>query len=174
MSILESGRQELLDFVNEIPEELSNTQVSPDTWTILEVLEHLVLIEKVIAKQFENLLREGSDRETPEHPVYRSAKRFPAVEAPDYVRPIGKYKSLAEAKAGLEQSRQYLFKVIEQVEDPTILEKRSFKHPYFGHLQLKQWLDFIGYHERRHLDQIKEILEMLSSESAHSKDSKTY
>ncbi len=170
MSVLESGRQELFDVVNEIPEELSHAQVSPDTWTILEVLEHLVLIERVIANQFENQLSEGKDREIEEHPVYRSAKRFPAVEAPEYVRPTGQYKTLAEAKVALEKSRGYLFHVLEKVEDPTILEKRSFKHPIFGYMQLKQWLDFIGYHERRHLEQIKEILEKNRAESPYSKE----
>ncbi|MCF6138586.1 DinB family protein [Pseudalkalibacillus berkeleyi] len=169
MSVLELGRQELLTKINEIPEAYWHARISDDSWTVLEVLEHLVLIEKVIKNQFENLLRDGVDRETHEHPVHRSAKRYPAVEAPDYVQPTGAFQTLIDAKGALDQSRQNLLQVLEQVEDREILKKRAFKHPYFGHMQLIQWLDFIGYHERRHLEQIKEILEISSQKRSDSK-----
>jgi hypothetical protein len=31
------------------------------------------------------------------------------------------------------------------------------KHPYLGELSLKQWVEFIGYHEKRHLLQLAEV-----------------
>ncbi|MCF6410385.1 DinB family protein [Pseudalkalibacillus salsuginis] len=158
MSVFEEGRKELMGVIDEIPEDLVHSRVSVNSWSVLEILEHLVLIEKVITKQCEHLICQGVDTETPDHPVYRSGKRYPVVEAPEYVRPIGRYRSMDEAKIALQQSRNKLIQVLEDIEDPTLLERRAFSHPVFGPMKLTQWIDFIGYHERRHIDQIKEII----------------
>ncbi|WP_257349517.1 DinB family protein [Pseudalkalibacillus decolorationis] len=48
--------------------------------------------------------------------------------------------------------------VIKNIDDPDLLQKRSFAHPIFKEMQLAQWIEFIGYHERRHIKQIEEIL----------------
>ncbi|WP_221566715.1 DinB family protein [Alkalihalobacillus sp. TS-13] len=160
MSVFEEGRKELMATIDEIPEEQGQARISIDSWSVLEVLEHLVLIEHVITKQSEYLICHGEDTETPDHPVYRSAKRYPVVDAPEYVRPIGRYKSKDEAKVALQQSRNKLIQVLDEVEDPSLLEKRAFSHPIFGPMKLSQWIEFIGYHEKRHIDQIKEILKM--------------
>ncbi|PXW87084.1 hypothetical protein DFR56_106154 [Pseudogracilibacillus auburnensis] len=34
-------------------------------------------------------------------------------------------------------------------------------HPGFNMLNLSQWISFIGWHERRHIEQIKEVKEKL-------------
>ena len=37
------------------------------------------------------------------------------------------------------------------------LEQKSFPHPLFKELSLKQWIPFVGLHEKRHLLQIEEL-----------------
>ena len=41
------------------------------------------------------------------------------------------------------------------------LEAKGFNHPIFGLMSLKQWIPFVGYHEKRHILQIKEVKEKL-------------
>ncbi|WLD92735.1 DinB family protein [Alkalihalobacillus sp. AL-G] len=158
MTIFEEGRGQLLSAIDQIPEGKAHRRISEDSWSIVEVLEHLILIEKVITKNFVKALNQQEDHETPQHPVHLSARPRPVVEAPDYVVPAGRYETIAEAKGALHQSRIKFKAVLENIEDQSILDKRSFPHPIFGEMQLAQWIDFIGYHEQRHRKQIEEIL----------------
>ncbi|MFP3427108.1 DinB family protein, partial [Pseudoalteromonas sp. SIMBA_162] len=65
-----------------------------------------------------------------------------------------------ELKEKLAMSRQELKSVVENA-DQHDLENKAYPHPAFGRMRLSQWIPFVGYHERRHLLQIKEVKEKL-------------
>jgi hypothetical protein len=74
--------------------------------------------------------------------------------------PDHEYKTLEEMKEKLSRSREKLLSVVTEAGEEA-LEKKSLPHPVFGPLNLKQWVEFVGQHEKRHLAQIEEIKEQL-------------
>ena len=64
----------------------------------------------------------------------------------------------------LEESRfQYLQTVFNETHEEILVEK-SMNHPAFGFISLKNVVDFIWMHEKRHIDQIEEIKRELGFE----------
>lgn len=153
---LDEKRNELLTFVDEIPEEEALVKPESGRWSILEVLEHLYLMEQLIVHQITQTLKQGDTQQASEKPIHRSTNRDYKVEAPESVRPKGEFTTLDEAKEGLKKSREATLFLIHN-KDVETLRNRVFPHPSFGDMNLEQWIEFIGWHELRHLDQIKEI-----------------
>ncbi|WP_226584788.1 DinB family protein [Halobacillus litoralis] len=151
---LEEKRKQLLDFVNEVPEEEAARKPQKDQWSILEVLEHLYLMEQLIVYQINQAIKQGDVQQTTEKPIHRSTNRDYKVEAPEVVRPKGEFQSIEGAKQGLEKTREATLFLIHNKDEET-LKNRTFPHPAFGEMNLMQWIEFIGWHELRHLDQIK-------------------
>ena len=47
--------------------------------------------------------------------------------------------------------------MIDCIRSEEALQKKAYPHPIFGLIRLDEWVPFIGYHEKRHLEQIEEI-----------------
>ncbi|MGZ0084238.1 DinB family protein [Caldibacillus thermoamylovorans] len=152
----EQVRRQLLESVSALSDEQLNTRVAEGSWTIAQVLEHLHLIETSIAAMIAQTLTHGASQPVSEKPIHLTLDRSKKVEAPDFARPSNRRFTWGELEEKLRQSRQRLRHIVEQA-DPADLEAKSFPHPVFGPLSLKQWVEFVGYHEQRHLAQIEEI-----------------
>ncbi|MBM7704272.1 DinB family protein [Metabacillus iocasae] len=149
-------RNELLESVSELSNEQLNQKVEEGSWTIMQVLEHLYLMEKVLVQMMRKALVKGPEQPTDEKPIHLTPDRSRKVVAPDYVTPSDAYMTLEEIKQKLHESREGLHAFVAQHKEEE-LKKKSFPHPVFGLLHLKQWSEFIGYHEKRHLKQIEEL-----------------
>ncbi|MBW7651703.1 DinB family protein [Anoxybacillus sp. ST4] len=161
MDYNEKVRQQLIQSVSSLSDEQLNTRVTEGNWTIAQVLEHLYLIETSIATMIAHTLTYGVSEPVEKKPIHLTIDRSKKVEAPDFARPSDRFFSRHELEEKLDQSRQRLRKVAEQANEAD-LETKSFSHPVFGPLNLKQWVEFVGYHEQRHLLQIEEIKAHLS------------
>jgi hypothetical protein len=77
--------------------------------------------------------------------------------APETVKPRGQ-AALADSLAALRMTRTAIESLRPRLEavDLTIA---AYPHPYWGDLNLAQWLAFIGLHEARHLAQVKRLTE---------------
>lgn len=153
---LDEKRKELLDFVDQVPEQQASVKPEEDRWSILEVLEHLYLMEQLIVYQINQALKQGDTQQATEKPIHKTTNRDYKVEAPEAVRPKGEFKTLDQAKEGLKKTREATLFLIHNKEQET-LQNRVFPHPAFGDMNLEQWVEFIGWHELRHLDQMKEV-----------------
>ncbi|MGR9047285.1 DinB family protein [Halobacillus faecis] len=153
---LDEKRKELLEFVEEVPEQEASVKPEEDRWSILEVLEHLYLMEQLIVYQINQALKQGDTQQATEKPIHKTTNRDYKVDAPEAVRPKGEFKTLQEAKEGLKKTREATLFLIHNKEEET-LQNRAFPHPAFGDMNLEQWVEFIGWHELRHLDQMKEV-----------------
>ncbi|WP_110113587.1 DinB family protein [Bacillus sp. CGMCC 1.16541] len=149
-------RSEVLESVRHLSNEQLNKKVEEGSWTIMQVLDHLYLMEKTIVGTMTKVLAQGPEQPTDEKPIHLTPDRSRKVPAPDYVDPSDEYMTLEEVKKKLHESREALHAFVAQHEEEE-LKKKSFSHPVFGLLHLKQWCDFIGYHEKRHLEQIEEL-----------------
>lgn len=153
---LDRIRQTLLKGIEGITDQELNDRTE-GSWSISEVLEHLYLTEVVVAKQVAKSLREES-QPAAEKPVHLTAQRGKQVAAPEVLIPKDEVRTLEEIIIKLENSRKALLYVIEHAKPEVDWTQKSAKHLAFGWLSLKQWIEFLGYHEQRHIQQIEEIL----------------
>jgi len=101
-------------------------------------------------------VRKRCDQPTEDKPFHLAVDRSRKVDAPAQVTPSNEKQTLEEMKSKLAESRAALIE-LEETASEDKLKQKSFPHPVFGLMDLKQWIDFIGYHEKRHQEQIEEI-----------------
>ncbi|WP_101845999.1 DinB family protein [Halobacillus sp. Marseille-P3879] len=157
---IEEKRNEVLSFIEKIPEPLVYKRPTPTSWSILEISEHLYLMEQLISSQIGKAFKEDNPQETSEKPIHKAINRDYKVEAPESVQPKAQFTNVKEASDALAKSREALLFLIHNKDEET-LNKYAFPHPAFGDLTVKQWVEFIGWHELRHLDQMKEAYEQV-------------
>ncbi|MFD0957571.1 DinB family protein [Virgibacillus alimentarius] len=160
LDINTEARQEILDVVSGLSDEVLNKKVEEDRWSIMQVLEHLYLIEKAVTHSIADQIENGENKEVSKKPIEMSVDRSTKAKAPSFAQPSNEFITLNEMKEKLAASRADLTKLAESAE-AKILEQRTYPHPAFGDLSLKQWIPFIGYHEKRHLKQIEEVKQEL-------------
>lgn len=160
MKINEEARAALLAEVNGISDVDLNKKPAPDQWSVKQVLEHLYLMEGAITKTIQDQLANGEVAEAEEKPIDLTVNRDVKVEAPDFATPGETFATLAELKQKLAATHQGLTDLANKV-DETSLEQKTIPHPAFGSMNLKQWIPFVGWHEKRHILQIKEVKETL-------------
>lgn len=156
----EKIREEVIQAVKDLSDEELNKCVEEGKWSIMEVLEHLYLLERAVSYSILKQLENDQSEPATEKPIHLAVNRKTKIQAPDYVSPTGRITTWEVMAEKLGKSRQGLLDAVVNV-DEILLENKSFLHPVFGQLSLKQWVSFIGYHEKRHLEQINEIKEQL-------------
>ncbi|OAO89097.1 hypothetical protein AXX17_ATUG04520 [Arabidopsis thaliana] len=152
-------REELWQNVSDLSDEQLNTVVVPGKWTIMQVLDHLYLMERAITKGLSAAIASGEDHPTELKPFLLTLDRTRRIDAPAPLVPSAVRQSLSSVHAKLDQSRAALLQAVEGISDE-VLERRSYPHPVFGLMDVKQWLSFVGVHEQRHMEQIKELREI--------------
>ena len=153
-------RNEILKIVSFLTDQQLNTKKEEDSWSIMQVLQHLYLLERVVVKAIHDALASKSEPAS-EKLIHLSVDRTRKVKAPAYLMPSEDFITLEEMKEKLTESRQALTELVSNVNEEELAQK-SYPHPVFGPLSLSQWISFIGYHEKRHLAQIEEIKAMFN------------
>ncbi|MCB0317671.1 MAG: DinB family protein [Bdellovibrionales bacterium] len=141
---------------NDLNEDLITKKLDEDTWSILEIIEHCVLAEKVIYTSFIKTQSSASpsllDKLKPF--VIKFALSLPLkVKIPtELVKPTGN-ETLASLKQQVSNNLAAWNDFLNSI-DPEQAENLSFKHPYFGTLSLSGTLSFILNHLGKHYRQI--------------------
>lgn len=163
---IENIRAEITGKVAGLSAEESNFRPRENAWTIAEIVEHLGKTEAGVTRSLlkflkkaeaENLSSDGNFSAPISFVEQAQAASAVKLEAPEQVRPAGG-ASLAESLAALQKSRETLTALRARFEQSDHSASR-FPHPFFGEINLYQWLAVIGLHEARHLNQIRNILE---------------
>ena len=134
---------------------------APDRWSIAEVIEHVIAVEERITRRIAKILEgpgepekragaAGKDALVQSRGTDRSSK----FNAPEPVRPTGKYES-AELMAEFRKTRERTMAFVGQLQSD--LRNHFIPHPVFGDLDCYQWLLLLGKHGDRHALQIEEI-----------------
>jgi uncharacterized damage-inducible protein DinB len=171
LNYLDTERRELRAAVELVPAELRDQQPGPDRWSVAQVLQHLVIIEKRIGmgmtKWVADAKAAGVGPEVETSSVLKSldvaliADRSRPRNAPEEVRPDGELDA-ASAWTALEQTRAALRAGVMPGEDLALGEVVQ-PHPVLGPINLYQWLLFVGSHEVRHTGQVREIATALKA-----------
>jgi DinB superfamily len=160
------ARAELFAAVDAIPEPLREARPTLEQWSAAEVLEHLARVEKGIAKLVALKVGEmqamaDAPRESPEMVPVDLTKftqfedRATKREAPERVRPSGEISAEA-ARAAMVETRGIMLDQLHAA-DGLALSQAIHQHPFLGALDLYEWVYFVGGHELRHVQQVRDI-----------------
>ncbi len=167
---LDHHRANLRTAVAEVPPELRDQPPAPERWSVIELLEHLGLVERRLTYLFKQWVAEAREQGLPpadktDFDLTESLEvvlnRGYQVTASEAVRPQGKLDEAA-AWAALEEARRDLKATVLGFE-ALPLGGIVRPHPAIGPLNFYQWVEFVGWHEARHTAQIRENGTLLAS-----------
>jgi hypothetical protein len=138
-------------------------------WSVANVIEHLAAVEKRIAMRIAASIGEaknaglGPDKSV--EPILPTVNlkalldRGRKIVAGDAVQPTGKLDA-AQAWSALEDSTKIVHGTLVDA-DGLDIGMLAMPHPVLGPASLHVWFAFIGVHEARHADQIREVGRLL-------------
>jgi uncharacterized damage-inducible protein DinB len=179
---IERDREALYASVASVPPEAIGARLAPDAWSVGEVLDHLHRVEAGVAKLLAVRVSKGRAAGTllPARPeteeelaaaIAHFEGRTAAITsrplvAPEMVRPQaeGSKEALLDA---LRASRAAL---LAAAADGAAYDLAAVRHPHptLGDMDLREWIVFLGRHERRHVAQIEAVKRALAEGSARA------
>jgi hypothetical protein len=164
LSYLDEQRSVLRSAFEAVPAEVRNRPPSPERWSPANVVEHLAIVETRISKILSERIeaaRPGLAVSTNTDPILptinykRMYDRSTRVKAPETAIPTG--LDSVSAWAALENAGSMMRAMLVSA-DGLALSSVTHPHPRFGVLSVYDWIAFLGAHEVRHAEQIREDL----------------
>ena len=169
LTTLDASRQALRDSMAAIPPAVRTVRPAPDRWSPVDIVEHLSLVESrfsaVVGGKIADALDAGLGPEhQPREPLPdrirtmlgdRTGKRT----APEAAVPTGRMDEAA-AWAAADKARDG-FRASILSADGLALGGVIHDHPFFGPLNVYQWVELIAAHEMRHVAQVREAAAQL-------------
>ena len=162
--IADTARQNVIEFLSSVTQEKSQIQPDVDQWSIGEIAHHLILVEKRFRNLILKIVPEGQMESFLIDEVLskRSFDLEDAVDAtkigkgraPEFLLPLKGLeitKLTAQLVALRKETRSQLANL-----RTTNLDDFWWKHPKLGPLTLYELIQYMGYHETRHLAQMKQ------------------
>ena len=157
-AILESSRAELLSRIGGLSDAAWAYKPAPEKWSISEVVEHLLIAEKLIVGRFDTY---------PANPSWAEATRgmddklrtvLPdrqnKLQAPEQVSPKGEM-SRREIVDGYLAARATTLDYLRKADGPV---KSLTREGPLGEMNIPQWVLLVGLHNKRHNEQILEVM----------------
>ena len=159
---LDSVHQKLIGTIAPLEPKLFSQPPAAGQWSVAEIVHHLCLVEELVIKQLEGAIarppqRVGFFRRF--IPTSVVSIRLVRVKAPKAANPL----SAPEKDVAIEnwnRARSAL-KELCATHGEDRLRQLIFKHPFLGDIDGVATVSFVGYHERRHYKQIREVLRKL-------------
>ncbi|MES2304678.1 MAG: DinB family protein [Gemmatimonadota bacterium] len=130
---------------------------TPDEWSVLEILEHLTVVERAVHKAITTAAGEapGELRTRQKDAMVAGLASYPAaVSAPEMVHPKGRYESLADALRIFRERRNTTLDLARSLD--VAWDAHHFAHPLLGRIDLGQWFLMAATHGERHAVQIEQ------------------
>jgi len=133
VKILENSRQEFNTAAGGCAEPQAKTSPETGRWSVLDCVEHVTAVEERFLSRLEQAQRLETprvDKEKEADILARVASRANKAQAPEPVRPVGRFTSLAQALEHFNTARSNTVRFAEkQAADLYLL---SADHPRFG------------------------------------------
>jgi hypothetical protein len=164
LAFIDVQRLDLEQAVAELPLSDLTARPEPDRWSVAEILEHLVLIERGLGTLFGRWLApggvEGLAVEENSSPILPEIDTGPALDRSRRIKTIdagepGGQLSVAESWLALDEARRTLKDAI-ALGDGLALGEIVRPHRTLGRMNMYEWIAFVGTHMARHAAQIRE------------------
>ena len=155
-------REDLLQQLDSLPSEVLSFKAGPDKWSIVEVIEHLVIVEEDFSKQLSANVPASTldpNSRTPDkyQTVIKVMMRDIPVDVPDEsIEPHGRL-TLDELLNRWEDIRKKLQGLLAEINADN-KDDLVYRHPYGGPLDIAETLHFIDVHFDNHMRHIDRIL----------------
>jgi uncharacterized damage-inducible protein DinB len=154
---LRASRDTLLDAVARVSDAQAKFKPAPDAWSIEDIVEHLAVAEhgmyRLITAHYEPL-DAPAERAREEVFAERGRDRHNKLQAPERVRPKGRFGSLSSALQQFQENRERTIAYIAESQDD--LRMRATEH-LFGRISCQECLMVLIAHPIRHAGQIRDI-----------------
>lgn len=161
---LETTRQAFLNSVKGLTPAQQTFKPAPDRWSVAEVAEHIAISEegifgmvtgKIMAaptpKELLAQVQRGDDDKLRQAVADRSTPR----QAPEMLKPTGKYATVEAASEAFQKSRDKAVSYMQNTQDD--LRGHAAPHPLLKALDGYQWVILMAAHTARHTAQIEEV-----------------
>ncbi len=152
----------LYEAVKGLSEEQMNFKAAPERWSIKECLEHIANTELLVAQRTQELIKQSANRDkrneiklTDEELVAAALNRTDKLQAPEVLKPTGKYILAQDALKAYDEQRDKTIEYIKATKED--LRGHVAPHPRFGMIDSYQWYLLVGAHQKRHTLQIEEV-----------------
>jgi hypothetical protein len=162
---LNATRAALLATAGRIPEGRWKESPRPGAWSAGEVVAHLTMVEERVIEGAAKVVRAAP---VPVPLWKRAHLPVPLAEWRGF-----RVKTPIPLDPTFVAERQSMLARLGQVRERTIgfietnrgrdLGVYRFPHPFFGSLNVYDWMQMIAYHDARHTKQIREIIEIFHS-----------
>ncbi|HCX31280.1 MAG TPA: hypothetical protein DHU55_16160 [Blastocatellia bacterium] len=160
---LDSAHQKVMETVTPLDPNVFSQRPSKDEWSVAEVIHHLCLVEERVIKDLAGAVARAPQRIGLFRRLIPTAivsSRLIRVKAPQAVKPLD-----APPKdvviANFNRSRAAL-KTLCATHGEDRFRQLIFKHPFLGDIDGVATVSFVGYHEKRHYKQIREVLRKIN------------
>jgi DinB family protein len=162
LAYLDQQRSILKSAFESIPAEMRDRPPAPDRWSAANIVEHLSIVQTRICGILSDRIEEarsglsadtGTDPILPTIDYKRMYDRSKRATAPEAVIPTG--LDATSAWTALANSGS-MMRAMLLANDGLALSPVTHPHPRFGVLSVYEWVAFIGAHEVRHAEQIRE------------------
>jgi hypothetical protein len=166
ISQLEESREKLKAVLEGLTADQLAFKASPDTWSMLEIMEHIVLAETGIGQIVAATLQQPADsgrrkeiRVTDIQIRQILTNRTGKATAPEIIRPTGRFGNISLAKTFFDKARDKNIELIRTTQED--LRERYWQHPATGTIDLYQSILLISAHCERHTAQIQEVIDSM-------------
>jgi len=163
LEALRRSRQRFLSVVDSVEAELHDKRVDEKSWSVLQCVEHVVNAEEGMLRLWQKLAQPGSEDRAKDvlvktAMVDRSNKR----SAPERVVPMGRIKSVVEARERFVAARAATIAAVEQMPAGE-LRSKTVPHPMVNSADGYQLFHLMSGHAERHAEQIEETVKRLTA-----------
>lgn len=160
---LEAKRQSIFTLLYALSADQTTFRVGPGRWSILMVLEHVVIAEEMVLADIQRAAAAGPAGTAPKSPeafhmVIKVLEKDIPVEVPlPELEPTGAV-ALDDLIVRWEAARTGLRQALEQI-PPEAVAAPICRHPAAGLMDARETLEFLAVHLDHHLRQIRRIAE---------------
>jgi len=160
---LDASLEKFLGCVKNFTTEQWKFKVVADRWSVAETAEHVATVEdRAYRRITEKSLREPADPEKRKTLPHRDMKvvelgnsREPNLRAPELVQPSARWGVPDELLQNIQAFRSRTKDFVRTTQAD--VRTHYLEHPFFGTLDVYQWMLLISAHMRRHTAQIEEV-----------------
>jgi len=134
-----------------------------DRWSVIDCLEHIVLVENHILKTIERVLETSPDpakqadvRRKDRAVLELVPDRATRVKGPPSMLPQRRWPDFEESLRQFESTRERSIEFATKTQAD--LRNHFFPHPILGDLDCYQWLLLLATHSERHVRQMEEVM----------------
>lgn len=164
VALLRESREKFLGSFSGISEERSRVHPKPDSWSVVDTVEHLTSAETLMLKLITTQRRPRATDAANREQVFLQvvADRTRKMQSPESGRPRGRFATLAEAAAQFKATRDGVIQFVEQHTEDLRASEVTHPHPSAGNVSTHEMIIIIAKHAERHAKQIEEIRNTLA------------